>query len=157
MTDEQIDRLKRGGHDLVKIHAAYAAAARAPRPADRDPGADQEGLRHGHAGQGRMTTHQQKKLDASRPDRVPQPLRPAALRRAGHALAFYRPADDSPEMRYLHARRAALGGAMPQRRTQACDVLPVPRSRRYAQFALQADGKEMSTTMAFVRMLTARC
>jgi pyruvate dehydrogenase E1 component len=83
MTDEQIDRLKRGGHDLVKIHAAYAAA-QPPGPAHGDPGPHQEGLWHGQAGQGKMTTHSQKKLDEARPDRIPQPLQPAADRRAGH-------------------------------------------------------------------------
>jgi len=68
------------------------------------------------------------------------------------AMAFYKPAEDSPEMTYLREHRARLGGAMPRRETR-CDVVPVPPIDAYAKFALQADGKEMSTTMAFVRVL----
>src|SRR3546814_5099876 len=67
-------------------------------------------------------------------------------------LEFYKPAYDSPEMRYLQARRDELGGYLPARQTRA-DTLPVPPMPAYAQFALQAGGKEMSTTMALVRML----
>ncbi|MDP2256679.1 MAG: pyruvate dehydrogenase (acetyl-transferring), homodimeric type, partial [Polaromonas sp.] len=67
-------------------------------------------------------------------------------------IAFYKPAADSPEMQYLHARRAALGGYLPKRDTTA-QLIPVPALPSYAQFALAAGGKEMSTTMAFVRML----
>ena len=67
--------------------------------------------------------------------------------------AFYRPPDDSPEMRYLQQRRAALGGFLPARRRERRRRWPVPPLASYAQFALDADGKEMSTTMAVVRML----
>src|SRR5690606_17570967 len=67
-------------------------------------------------------------------------------------LAFYKPQEDSAEMQYLRAHRQQLGGYLP-RRESACDALPVPPLASYAQFALQAAGKEMSTTMAFVRML----
>ncbi len=67
-------------------------------------------------------------------------------------LAFYKPGEDSPEMQYLRRHRQQLGGYLPRRET-VCDALPVPAIESYAQFALQADGKEMSTTMAFVRML----
>jgi pyruvate dehydrogenase E1 component len=69
-------------------------------------------------------------------------------------LAFFKPADDSPELRYMKARRDALGGPMPRRETH-CDVVPKPDLMAYARFAVAADGKEMSTTMAFVRMLGA--
>jgi pyruvate dehydrogenase E1 component len=68
-------------------------------------------------------------------------------------LEFLKPAEDSPEMRYLHARRAALGGFVPTRNRQS-PTLPVPPIERWADFALRAEGKEMSTTMAFVRMFT---
>ena len=67
-------------------------------------------------------------------------------------LAFVKPADDTPEMQYLHARRAALGGCMPSRQAMA-NAVPVPPLAQYGQFAWQADGKEMSTTMDFVRLL----
>jgi pyruvate dehydrogenase E1 component len=153
LTDEQIDRLKRGGHDLVKIHAAYhAALATAGQPVVV-LAQTKKGFGMGDAAQGRMTTHQQKKLE--REDLIAFRNRfdlPLSDEQAA-SLAFYKPAEDSPEMRYLHARRAALGGAMPARRTEAAPV-PVPPLPRYGSFALQAEGKEMSTTMAFVRMLT---
>ncbi|WP_395703580.1 alpha-ketoglutarate dehydrogenase [Aquabacterium sp.] len=154
LTDEQIDRLKRGGHDLVKIHAAYHAAAHTVGQPTVILAQTKKGYGMGDAGQGRMTTHQQKKLE--REDLIAFRNRfdlPLSDEQAA-TLAFYKPADDSPEMRYLHARRAALGGALPARRTQAAPV-PVPALEGYGRFATQAEGKEMSTTMAFVRMLTA--
>ncbi|RQO80721.1 alpha-ketoglutarate dehydrogenase [Acidovorax sp. FJL06] len=152
MTDEQIDRLKRGGHDLVKIHAAYAAAAAHKGQPTVILAHTKKGYGMGTAGQGKMTTHSQKKLDDTDliefRNRFNLPLTDAQAT----GLAFYKPAEDSPEMQYLRARRAALGGPLPRRET-ACDRVPVPAIAQYAQFALQADGKEMSTTMAFVRML----
>jgi len=154
LSDDQIDRLKRGGHDLVKIHAAYAAAlAHRGRPSVI-LAQTKKGYGMGDAGQGRMTTHQQKKLDredllAFR-DRFQLPLSDQET----ESLSFYRPPDDSPELCYLHQRRAALGGYIPVRRATA-DPVPVPELAAYGRFALQADGKEMSTTMAFVRMLAA--
>ncbi|HZY15265.1 MAG TPA: pyruvate dehydrogenase (acetyl-transferring), homodimeric type, partial [Ramlibacter sp.] len=154
LTDDQIDRLKRGGHDLVKIHAAYDAAARHRGQPTVILAHTKKGYGMGAAGQGRMTTHSQKKLDEAAllefRDRFRLPLSDAQA----SGLAFHRPAADSPEMRYLHARRAALGGYLPQRQTQ-CDVLPVPPLPGYAAFALQAGGKAMSTTMAFVRLMGA--
>ncbi|KLR56806.1 alpha-ketoglutarate dehydrogenase [Diaphorobacter sp. J5-51] len=152
MTDEQIDRLKRGGHDLVKIHAAYAAAARHRGQPTVILAHTKKGYGMGQAGQGKMTTHSQKKLDDADliefRNRFNLPLSDAQAT----GLAFYKPGDDSPEMQYLRRQRQALGGYLPRRET-VCDVLPVPPLASYAQFALAADGKEMSTTMAFVRML----
>ena len=157
MTDDQIDRLTRGGHDLVKIHAAYHEAARRGNDGAGQPtvilAQTKKGYGMGVAGQGRMTTHQQKKLE--REDLI-------AFRNRFHlpltddeaaTLTFVKPADDSAEMRYLHERRAALGGYAPTRTTKA-GPLGVPSLDRYASFATAADGKAMSTTMAFVRMLT---
>ena len=152
LTDEQIDRLKRGGHDLVKIHAAYAEALQTPDRPTVVLAQTKKGYGMGNASQGRMTTHQQKKLAGDDliafRNRFQLPLSDDQARR----LEFYRPAEDAPEMRYLHERRAALGGSMPARRSDA-PALPVPPLERYASFALQAQGKEMSTTMAFVRLL----
>jgi pyruvate dehydrogenase E1 component len=152
MTDEQIDRLKRGGHDLVKIHAAYDAAARHRGQPTVILAHTKKGYGMGAAGQGRMTTHSQKKLDESAllefRNRFNLPLSDEQAKE----LAFFKPAEDSPEMQYLHARRQALGGYLPRRLSQ-CAVVPVPEPASYAQFALQAGGKEMSTTMAFVRLL----
>jgi pyruvate dehydrogenase E1 component len=152
MTDEQIDRLKRGGHDLVKIHAAYAAAAAHKGQPTVILAHTKKGYGMGSAAQGKMTTHSHKKMGdvdlIEFRDRFNLPLTDAQAT----AMDFYRPAEDSAEMRYLRQHRAALGGAMPRRET-ACDVVPKPDIASYAQFATAAAGKEMSTTMAFVRML----
>ena len=152
MTDEQIDRLKRGGHDIVKIHAAYAAAAAHRGQPTVILAHTKKGFGMGSAGQGKMTTHSQKKFDEQDlidyRNRFDLPLSDEQAK----GLAFYKPADDSAEMRYLREHRAHLGGSLPKRET-TCDRLPVPALASYGQFALQADGKEMSTTMAFVRML----
>ncbi|MBJ2155841.1 alpha-ketoglutarate dehydrogenase [Variovorax sp. IB41] len=152
MTDEQIDRLKRGGHDLVKIHAAYAAAAKHKGQPTVILAHTKKGYGMGSAAQGKMTTHSHKKMGdvdlLEFRDRFNLPLTDAQAT----AMDFYRPAEDSAEMRYLRQHREALGGAMPRRET-ACDVVPKPDIAGYAQFATAAAGKEMSTTMAFVRML----
>ncbi len=152
MTDEQIDRLKRGGHDIVKIHAAYAAAAAHRGQPTVILAHTKKGYGMGAAGQGKMTTHSQKKLDEAAliefRNRFQLPLSDAQA--AG--LEFFKPADDSPEMQYLHARRTALGGYLPRRVSDA-PAVPVPALDTYATFATQAGGKEMSTTMAFVRLL----
>jgi pyruvate dehydrogenase E1 component len=154
LTDEQIDRLKRGGHDLVKIFAAYHAAVRTEGRPTVILAQTKKGYGMGEAGQGRMTTHQQKKLE--RDDLIAFRNRfalPLTDEQAA-SLAFVKPAPDSAEMQYLHARRAALGGVVPAR-TSSAEPVPVPARTRWAEFATAADGKEMSTTMAFVRMLGA--
>ena len=152
MTDEQIDRLKRGGHDLVKIYAAYAAALKHQGKPTVILAHTKKGYGMGSAGQGKMTTHSHKKFDETDliafRNRFQLPLTDAQVT----ALDFYRPAADSAEMVYMHEKRKALGGFLPKRYTE-CAQVPVPELASYAQFAVQADGKEMSTTMAFVRML----
>ncbi len=154
MGDEQIDRLKRGGHDLVKIYAAYAAAASHRGQPTVILAHTKKGYGMGSAGQGRMTTHSQKKFEASDllgfRDRFNLPLNDEQAT----ALEFIKPDENSPEIIYLKGRRAALGGFMPRRETAAA-VVPKPALDAYAQFAVQAGGKPMSTTMAFVRMLGA--
>ncbi len=154
MTDEQIDRLKRGGHDLVKIHAAYAAAANHKGQPTVILAHTKKGYGMGSAGQGKMTTHSQKKFDETDllefRNRFNLPLTDEQAK----SLTFYKPAADSAEMQYMHAKRTALGGYLPKRET-AADIVPVPLLPAYASFALKADGKEMSTTMAFVRILGA--
>ena len=152
LSDEQIDRLKRGGHDLVKIHAAYAAAAVHQGQPTVILAHTKKGYGMGQAGQGKMTTHSQKKLDDTAllefRNRFNLPLSDEQAKE----LAFFKPQDDSPEMQYLHAQRQQLGGYLPKRET-ACDSIAVPALSSYANFATLADGKEMSTTMAFVRLL----
>ncbi|MBG6081721.1 alpha-ketoglutarate dehydrogenase [Rubrivivax gelatinosus] len=152
MSPAEIDALKRGGHDLRKLHAAFAAAqAHRGRPTVI-LAKTKKGFGMGGAGESRMTAHQAKKLDVEAlkafRDRFALPLDDADVA----ALKFFKPADDSPEMRYLRERRAALGGPLP-RRNAAAPALPVPPLAAWGSFALDADGKEMSTTMAAVRLL----
>ncbi len=153
MSDEQIDRLKRGGHDMVKIHAAYHAARRVKGKPTVILAQTKKGFGMGEAGQGKMTTHQQKKLDRDAliafRNRFQLPLTDEQT----ESLSFFKPAEDSLELRYLHQRRTALGGYVPSR-SQVAAPVSVPAISGYAGFATAADGKEMSTTMAFVRMLT---
>jgi len=152
LRDEDIDRLRRGGHDAVKIHAAFAAAVAHPGQPTVVLAKTMKGYAMGGTAQGRMTTHQAKKLDSADllafRDRFALPMSDADTQ----ALAFYKPADDSAELRYLKSRRRALGGPLPARRSDG-PPLPVPPLASTGAFALQADGKEMSTTMAFVRLL----
>ena len=112
-----------------------------------------KGFGMGEAGQGKMTTHQQKKLDRDAllafRNRFQLPLTDAQT----ESLSFFKPAEDSVELRYLHQRRHKLGGYVPSRSPLAAPV-SVPPVAGYAGFAIAAAGKEMSTTMASVRMLT---
>ncbi len=153
LTDEQIDRLKRGGHDLVKIHAAYEAAVAHKGTPTVILAQTKKGYGMGEAGQGKMTTHQQKKLDRdallSFRNRFDLPIADEAV----EALEFFKPSDDSDEMRYLHERRKELGGFVPQRSSDV-DPVQVPALSEYASFAMSPDEKSMSTTMAFVRLLS---
>ena len=125
MTDEQIDRLKRGGHDLVKIHAAYAAAAAHSGQPTVVLAHTKKGYGMGSAGQGRMTTHSQKKFESVDLIEFRNRFNLPLTDEQATSLAFYRPADDSAEMRYLKSHREALGGSMPRRET-ACAPVPVP-------------------------------
>ncbi|MFM0366026.1 alpha-ketoglutarate dehydrogenase [Paraburkholderia sediminicola] len=155
LSDDDIDRLRRGGHDVRKLHAAYAKALAHRGQPTVILAKTMKGFGMGTSGQGRMTTHQQKKLGfddlkAFR-DRFRLPLTDEDVEQ----VKFYKPADDSPEMQYLHARRAALGGYLPRRRRVASKGLIVPPMSSWGQFALDSNGREMSTTMALVRMLTA--
>lgn len=152
MTDDQIDRLKRGGHDLVKIHAAYAAAANHKGQPTVILAHTKKGYGMGSAGQGKMTTHSQKKLDDNDLIEFRNRFNLPLSDEQATSLSFYRPATDSPEMQYLLKRREALGGYLPKRET-TCDIIAVPEMSQYSQFATHAEGKEMSTTMAFVRVL----
>ncbi len=152
MTDEQIDRLKRGGHDIVKIHAAYAAAAKHKGQPTVILAHTKKGYGMGTAGQGKMTTHSQKKLDDTDLIEFRNRFNLPLTDEQAMDMAFYKPLETSAEMQYLHAKRKALGGYLPRRMTE-CGAVPIPASSGWGQFALKADGKEMSTTMAFVRMM----
>ena len=152
MTDDQIDRLKRGGHDLVKIHAAYASAAQHVGQPTVILAHTKKGYGMGSAGQGKMTTHSQKKFDDTDLIEFRNRFNLPLTDQEATSLTFCKPAPESAEMQYLQGRRAALGGYLPKRDT-ACETVPVPAIEQYSGFALNAEGKEMSTTMAFVRML----
>jgi pyruvate dehydrogenase E1 component len=107
----------------------------------------------GGAGESRMTSHQAKKLDVEAliafRDRFALPL----TDEQAAALEFYKPAEDSPELRYLRSRRDALGGYLPARR-RGSESVATPPLKAYAEFALKAEGKATSTTMAAVRLLS---
>src|SRR5881394_3623148 len=151
LSDDDIDRLRRGGHDPVKIFSAYWHASRHAGQPTVILAKTKKGFGMGTAGQGRMTTHQQKKLDTDQlfafRDRFALPLTDAQC----DNCEFVRPAREAPEMAYLHARREKLGGYLPARSSQ-CEPLETPSAETFAKFALEANGKEMSTTVAFVRM-----
>jgi pyruvate dehydrogenase E1 component len=152
MSLAEIDALKRGGHDPRKLYAAFAAAAAHRGQPTVILAKTKKGYGMGRAGESRMTAHQEKKLDVEAllefRDRFNLPLTDAQVTE----LQFYKPPADSAEIRYLRERRTALGGPLPQRRSSA-NALAVPPLESYAQFALEAAGKEMSTTMALVRLM----
>jgi pyruvate dehydrogenase E1 component len=152
LTDDDIDRLKRGGHDPVKIYSAYHAAVNHKGQPTVILAKTKKGYGMGTWGQGKMGTHQQKKLDDAAliafRDRFALPLSDEEVT----GLKFYRPADGSPEMRYLHARRERLGGYLPERRTLA-RRLPVPARAAFAKFLEGSAGREQSTTMQYVQLL----
>jgi pyruvate dehydrogenase E1 component len=110
MTDEQIDRLKRGGHDLVKIHAAYAAASAHKGQPTVILAHTKKGYGMGTAGQGKMTTHSQKKLDGADLIEFRNRFNLPLTDEQATSLAFYKPAEDSAEMQYLRSHRQQLGG-----------------------------------------------
>jgi pyruvate dehydrogenase E1 component len=152
MTPAEIDGLTRGGHDFRKLHAAFRHAREHRGQPTVILAKTKKGYGMGAAGESRMTSHQQKKLDVDAlrhfRERFHLPLSDEDMAQA----LFWKPATDSAELAYLRARRAELGGNLPRRRASAAPV-PVPPIERYAKFALAADGKEMSTTMAAVRLL----
>jgi len=154
MTNAEIDGLRRGGHDYTKLYAAFSAA-RAHRGAPTVILAKtKKGFGMGAAGESRMTSHQTKKLDIEAlrafRDRFGLALSDEALAE----MKFLRPPEDSAEMKYLRERREALGGFLPSRSSEAPKIA-IPAIETYAAFALDAADKEMSTTMAAVRMFGA--
>jgi pyruvate dehydrogenase E1 component len=154
LSDDDIDRLRRGGHDPVKIFSAYWHAARHTGQPTVILAKTKKGYGMGTAAQGRMTGHQHKKLDSEQliafRDRFALSIDDAQV----DACEFVRPPREAPEMAYLHARREKLGGYLPARSTRA-ESLAVPGVASFAKFALEANGKEMSSTVAFVRMAGA--
>ncbi len=155
LSDDEIHQLRRGGHDVKKIYAAFAAAKAHKGQPTVILAKTKKGFGMGGAGESRMIAHQAKKLDVEAlmnfRDRFDLPLSDQQVQ----SLEFIQPSDNSHEIAYLKERRADLGGAMPKRYSQATTTTAaLPPIDNYAKFALQADGKEMSTTMAVVRMIS---
>ncbi|MEY3631887.1 MAG: pyruvate dehydrogenase (acetyl-transferring), homodimeric type [Pseudomonadota bacterium] len=155
MSDDDIWRLNRGGHDPHKIYAAFSAASRHKGQPTVILVKTIKGYGMGKVAEGRNTAHQTKKLDDMTihefRDRFGIPIPDDKL----HDIPFYKPAEDAPEMKYLHERRTALGGYLPARRMKADEQLKVPALDVFAP-ALEAtpEGREISTTQAYVRCLT---
>jgi pyruvate dehydrogenase E1 component len=154
MTDEEIWLLNRGGLDQQKVAAAYASAVAHSGSPTVILAKTIKGYGMGVSGEGQMITHQAKKMTEEAllafRDRFELPLTDEQVR----AAEYYKPPEDSPEMEYLRSCRAALGGSLPVRRRKA-DPLPVPP---LSEFSSQLEGtgeREISTTMAFVRVLAA--
>jgi pyruvate dehydrogenase E1 component len=154
LSPADIDGLNRGGHDLRKLYAAFESARQHRGQPTVILAKTKKGYGLGRAGESRMTSHQQKRLatDTLRfmRDRFKLPLTDKQV----DNVEFYRPPDNTPEMQYLKDRRAALGGALPARRS-VDRRLTLPPIESYAQFALCPDGRMVSTTMIAVRLLSA--
>jgi len=156
MTDEDIWRLNRGGHDPHKIYAAYAAAVKHQGQPTVILAKTIKGYGLGKQGQAKNPTHQLKKVDTATIKEMRDRLRIPIPDDKLEALPFYIPPPDSPEMKYLHERRKSLGGYLPQRRRKADKVPAVPGLSSFEQVLKgSGEGREISTTMAFVRILTA--
>ena len=153
MTDEDIWRLNRGGHDPHKIYAAYAAAVKHKGQPTVILAKTVKGYGMGAIGEAKNTTHQQKKMDLEAlkkfRDRFNVPISDDKIAE----VPFYKPADDDPIIVYLKAHRQALGGYLPSRRKTA-PALKIPPLETFDVLLKSTDEREISTTMAFVRMLT---
>src|SRR5512135_2268390 len=152
MSDEQVWNLNRGGHDSNKIYAAYAAAVEHRGQPTVILAKTVKGYGMGEAGEGQNITHQQKKMGEAVlkefRDRFSLPISDDQLKQ----VAFLRFADDSPEMEYLRARRAALGGSLPARRRRS-ESLEIPPLSAFEAQLKGTEGRAISTTMALVRIL----
>ena len=155
MSDDDIWRLTRGGHDPHKIYAGFKTAQEHKGQPTVLLVKTVKGYGMGKSGEARNTAHQTKKLDddaiREMRDRFGIPVSDEHL----HEVPFCVPAADSPEMVYLHERRKQLGGYLPQRRRKADDALKIPALSTFqAVLDPTAEGREISTTQAYVRMLT---
>ena len=156
MSDEDIWRLNRGGHDPQKVYAAFHRANSHKGQPTVLLIKTVKGFGMGKSGEGKNVAHQVKKLTdddvkAFR-DRFNIPVSDEQIAKG---IPFYKPADDTPEMRYLHERRKALGGYLPKRRTKADEQLTVPELDTFkAVLEPTSEGREISTTQAYVRFLT---
>src|SRR5436853_4724494 len=152
LSDEQLARLRLGGHDPQKVYAAYKAAVEHKGSPTVILAKTIKGYGLGEAGEGKNITHQQKKLNEDElrmfRSRFGIPIPDENL----HDAPFYRPSDDSAEIRYMQERRKQLGGYMPARKVRSQPIKPVNESH-FEEFYKGTDGREVSTTMVFVRLL----
>jgi len=156
MSDDDIWRLTRGGHDPHKIYAAFKVAQEAKGQPTVLLVKTVKGYGMGKSGEARNTAHQTKKLDdeaiREMRDRFNIPIPDDKLAE----IPFFKPSDDAPEMKYLHERRKALGGYLPYRRMKADETLVVPPLEAFkAVLDPTPEGREISTTQSFVRIITA--
>ncbi|WP_424859365.1 MULTISPECIES: pyruvate dehydrogenase (acetyl-transferring), homodimeric type [unclassified Tepidimonas] len=155
MSDEEIWALRRGGHDAQKVYAAFHRAYHHQGQPTVILVKTVKGYGMGRAGEGKNTAHQTKKLTDEDiryfRDRFNIPIPDSELPK----IPFYKPADDTPEMRYLHERRRALGGYLPKRRVRSDEQFTVPSLETFkAVLEPTPEGREISTTQAYVRFLT---
>ncbi len=152
LSDDTLRRLRLGGHDPRKVYTAYKAAVEHKGGPTVILARTIKGYGLGEAGEGKNVTHQQKKLNEDElrefRSRFGIPLSDEAMSQ----VPFYRPAEDSEEIRYLRARREALGGYVPQRKVRS-KPLACNHDELFREFHDGSDGREVSTTMAFVAML----
>ncbi|PIQ24182.1 pyruvate dehydrogenase (acetyl-transferring), homodimeric type [bacterium (Candidatus Blackallbacteria) CG17_big_fil_post_rev_8_21_14_2_50_48_46] len=152
-TDDQLWNLHRGGHDSLKVYAAYHQAVHTQGMPTVILAKTIKGYGLGDSGQGKNVAHQQKKLteDEIREfrSRFGIPIADEDLL----SVPFYKPSPDSDEMQYLHEHRQKLGGPVPQRRVQLAPLAPPP-DKLFSEFDGGSEGRELSTTMAYVRMLS---
>jgi pyruvate dehydrogenase E1 component len=155
MTDAQIWDLNRGGHDARKVYAAYAAAQAHEGQPTVILAKTIKGYGMGEAGEGQNITHQQKKMNVEAlrafRDRFDLEISDAEI----DDVSFHRPANDSPELTYLRERRESLGGYLPTRRRRVSEPLPAPPLETFSSQLEGTGEREISTTMAFVRILAA--
>jgi pyruvate dehydrogenase E1 component len=153
MSDQDIWRLNRGGHDPHKVYAAYHAAVNHKDQPTVILAKTVKGYGMGEAGEGQNITHQQKSMDIESlkkfRDRFDLPITDEQVEN----LSFYKPADDSAEMKYMNERRSAMGGFVPQRRRKG-NALKIPGLSAFENMLVATGEREISTTMAFVRILS---
>lgn len=152
LSDEEIRTIKRGGHDYKKIYAAFQKAARPNGKPSVILMKTIKGYGMGSGGEGRNTTHQKKNMN--REDRIEAAKRfgiPLSEEDAA-AAKFYVPSADSPEIQYLHQRRQALGGYLPERREETISI-KTPGDELFGEFYTGTEDRAVSTTMVLVRLI----
>ena len=153
MTDEEVFALRRGGHDPLKVYNAYKRAVEHTGSPTVILAKTIKGYGLGEAGEGRNVTHQQKKLTDEEMLYFRKRFEIPIPEEMVHAASFYKPPADSPEMKYIQERRQAMGGSLPARTVQKIN-LQAPPLETLAESLAGSNGREVSTTMGFVRVLT---